>query len=176
METNDLVAIGAGFLIFFVLGTTGVVLTGVGAPDPALEQPIAFNHKRHVEDVGLECTECHQHYETETFSGLPGAEICALCHEEAQGDSPEELRLVERIQGGEPLEWHSLYRQPPHVFYSHRRHVMVAGLECATCHQEIAGAALATRPPRRVVKLQMEDCLGCHLEQGAATDCTACHR
>jgi hypothetical protein len=139
----------------------------------ANQQPIAFNHLKHVEEVDLECDTCHQFYAKETFSGLPRAEVCTQCHEEAQGSSPEEAKLVQLIQGGKPLEWRSLFRQPPHVFFSHRRHAVVAEMQCADCHGTIAKSEA---PPTRVKKLRMDDCIVCHELRGASTDCTACHR
>ncbi len=143
------------------------------APSAETRQPIAFNHRVHVQDNGMECSECHDSYEKETFSGLPGADLCSFCHAEAQGESVEELKLVAMLEEGKPLEWKRLFRQPSHVFYSHRRHVAVAGLECETCHGSFAETA---RPPARVERLEMDDCLDCHRRQGASEDCTACHR
>ena len=136
-------------------------------------QPIAFDHKKHVEENQLACSTCHEYFEKETFSGLPGAEICASCHLEPQGKSAEEAKLVQLLQGGEPLEWKPLFRQPPHVFFTHRRHVVVAHLECAVCHGSIAASLV---PPGRVQRLHMRDCLECHRRAGATTACTGCHR
>lgn len=161
-----------GFAAFFVLWTLGLGLFRDRAVVRA-RQPIEFNHRLHVEEAGMACTDCHEFYESEAFSGMPTAETCAFCHEEVAGESREEARLVELLQAGSPLEWQPLFRQPSHVYYSHRRHVGVAGLECEACHGAIA---TSKRPPRRVRKLLMDECLECHLDGDAATDCTACHR
>lgn len=162
-----------GFLIFFLLTTlVGALAKGSLAPDPP-SQPIAFNHRRHVEDLGLECSSCHPFYERETFSGLPNAATCAECHLEPLGESPEEERLLRLLEAGSPLEWNPLFRQPPHVFYSHRNHVAVAKIECQECHGVFAGTEV---PPDRVKRLRMEDCLHCHEGAGASRECTACHR
>jgi len=162
-----------GFGIMFSL-STGILSSfrsrTVVAGGP---QPIEFNHRLHIEEVGLECTDCHESFESETFSGMPTAETCAFCHEEATGESPEEARLVKLLQEGSPLVWQPLFRQPSHVFYSHRRHVGVAGIECEVCHGKFASKQ---RPPRRVRRLTMDDCLQCHQEGGVASDCTTCHR
>ena len=160
-----------GFAIAFV--SVLVLVTTFGRPSPRVEQPIAFNHRIHVEDVGLECIDCHEFYESETFSGLPEAETCVMCHEEAQTESSEEAKLVRILTQGQPLEWQSLFQQPSHVFYSHSRHVAVAGMECDVCHGPFA---TAEAPPEQADLLTMDDCLDCHQESNASTDCTACHR
>ncbi|MFQ5791471.1 MAG: cytochrome c3 family protein [Acidobacteriota bacterium] len=161
-------AAALGFLIFFLVSGTVVALW-----PSRTEQPIAFNHRRHVLENDMACSECHEFYETETFSGLPGVETCAFCHEEAQGESEEEQKLVKLLEEGTPLEWERLFRQPPHVFYSHRRHVAVAGMECNVCHGSIAESEA---PPQRVGRLKMDDCLDCHEKEQVSTECTACHR
>ncbi len=159
-----------GFAVFFILTTATFSLRRSRAE---ARQPIEFNHRLHVEEAGISCSDCHEFYDSEAFSGMPTAETCALCHEEVVGESPNEARLVRLLESGAPLEWRPLFRQPAHVFYSHRRHVGVAGLECEVCHGSIGASE---RPPRKVDSLLMQDCLDCHLEGDAATDCTACHR
>jgi hypothetical protein len=159
------------FLAFFFL--TGAVTIWRGGPEPRARQPIAFNHKKHVQELDLACSSCHQFYEKEAFSGLPGADVCSTCHQEPQGKSKEEAKLVRLLQSGAPLEWTGLFRQPAHVFYSHRRHVVAARIECAVCHGSIAAT---TAPPTSVKRLRMKDCLDCHRRSGVSTDCTACHR
>ena len=163
----------AGFLLFFVASGTFVLFLGATPFPRAVEQPIAFNHRKHVEEHEISCSTCHLSYEEETFSGLPDAEVCAFCHLEAQGTSAEELKLVDLLAGGAALDWKPLFRQPPHVFYSHRRHVAVAGLECSVCHGSIGESE---SPPGRVTPLRMSDCVECHRRSGASTTCTACHR
>lgn len=158
---------------FFVLSTAALTLTRVLTPSAATRQPIEFNHKKHVEENSLDCVECHEFTAEKPFSGLPAADLCAFCHAEAQGESAEELRLVQLLEEGAPLEWKPLFRQPPHVYYSHRRHVGVAKLDCQICHGSIAATEA---PPARVERLKMDDCLDCHRREGATENCTACHR
>jgi hypothetical protein len=157
-----------GFVVFFLV-SGAFVRSG----ERAARQPIQFNHRIHVVDNDMSCSECHVYYEKQTFSGLPTRETCAFCHDEPIGQSPKEQRLVEMLQSGAPLEWSRLFKQPRHVFYSHRRHVVVAGLECETCHGDIAETE---SPPRSVRNLVMDDCLSCHEQEHAQTDCTTCHR
>lgn len=161
------------FLGFFaVTGAVSIWPSG-GVSKPRGTQPIAFNHKIHVKDLDLACSSCHQFYEKETFSGLPDSEVCATCHLDPQGKSKEEERLVKLLKAGVALPWTPLFRQPAHVFYSHRRHVVAAKIECAACHGAIA---TSVAPPQSVKRLRMQDCQDCHRRSGVSSDCTACHR
>jgi hypothetical protein len=173
LDKDTLSASAVGFFLF-LLGIVLVSGLARSALSPgAIEQPVAFNHRIHVEELGLECTECHPYYEKEAFSGLPKGDTCRFCHEEAQGESRQEMTLVGLLSEGRELEWERLYQQPPHVFYSHRRHVAVAALACQTCHGGIGSSEV---PPTRVQQLTMEACMDCHQENGVTNDCTTCHR
>ncbi len=140
---------------------------------PSVGQPIAFNHKKHVADNQIGCSTCHTFYETETFSGLPDADVCSTCHSEPQGKSAEEAKLIRLLKEQRPLVWNSLFRQPSHIFYSHRRHVVKAQIKCERCHGNFAQT---TSPPRSVHRLKMADCIACHEQQNVPVDCTTCHR
>ena len=165
-------AVIAGLLVFFVLTAAFSAVYG-RASAAKTRQPVAFNHRKHVKDLELACSTCHQFYEKETFSGLPDADVCGACHSEPQGKGAEEARLVKILKTGGSPQWVPLFRQPAHLFYSHRRHVVVAKIQCQVCHGSIAET---TTPPETVRKLKMQDCLDCHAREGVSTDCTACHR
>jgi hypothetical protein len=160
------------FLLFFAASASLLAIRRNRSARRA-RQPISFNHQKHVKDLELPCSTCHEFFEKETFSGLPSAEVCASCHLEPQGKSEEEKKLVRLLQRGASLDWKPLFRQPAHVFYSHRRHVMAAKLDCGVCH---GGIAQTREPPLRVRTLRMKDCLDCHRRRGVSMDCTACHR
>jgi len=165
------------FLIGFLgVSVPALALTALGIihfGSRSVKQPVEFNHKKHVAELGISCDTCHSSYQKETFSGLPSAEDCAACHAEAQGSGEKERALVEKLKRGETLEWKRLFAQPPHVFFSHRRHVVVAKLACPTCH---GGIADTSSPPRQVRKLAMADCIACHRKSNVSVACTACHR
>ena len=122
------------FFVFVLAGGSSYMLKAT----PEVEQPIRFNHKKHTQELGLECNTCHIYYETQNFSGLPTLDICLACHEEKVTDSPEEEKIRTMAKGKRELVWQRLYHVPEHVYYSHRRHVVVGGIECATCHGKIA--------------------------------------
>lgn len=143
-------------------------------PSVRVSQPIQFNHQKHVKDVGLDCTTCHEYVTTSEHSGLPSLETCEGCHSEALTKSPEEQRLRELIASQPQTAFHKLFRLPDDVRYSHRRHVGGGALACETCHGAIAETT--TPPPAALIRITMDTCTGCHVERNVKTDCTACHR
>lgn len=153
------------------LAVVGVTLSLAFRP---VEQPIAFNHRLHVEELGSECTDCHLYARTGMRATIPNLEVCSDCHEEAQTESPEEARLVEYIQTAVPIPWRKVYWVPDHVYFSHRRHTAIADIDCSTCHGAIE--AKETPVTRRDVRLTMGRCMACHEETGTSNDCILCHR
>jgi hypothetical protein len=143
-------------------------------PTEAVAQPIQFNHQKHVKEVELECTTCHEYATTGAHSGLPSLSTCQGCHSEALTKSPEEQKLLELIATDPQPQFKKLFRLPDHAYYSHRRHVVAGALACGTCH---GGIADTTAPPRYpLVRITMATCTSCHAEKGVATGCTDCHR
>ena len=169
----DLLAVGSGFFVLLALSAVVSFFANAKYSESGASQPISFNHRLHVEDEGLECSACHSYYERETFSGLPSMNACVLCHSEMQGESAAEEKLVSAIEDGTAIEWAPLFRQPPHVFFSHRLHVVVAEIECATCHGDIGQSE---EPPTNPRRLSMDQCIACHEEHGIAESCGSCHR
>ncbi len=151
-----------------LLGTAGLAALGWWALLPAVpaRQPAAFDHSRHAR---LACAVCHQGVETGTAAGLPEAELCRRCHAKAPDHAPKDA-----FEAGGRLRWAQLTRLPSHVMFSHRRHVALGRLECASCHGAIA--RLSEPPSRLLVRLDMKACLSCHRREGVTEDCAACHR
>ncbi len=159
-----LIGLAAGvLLLFFLIGL------GVGSKT---EQPISFNHKKHLEQ-GLECDACHRFYKTQTFSGLPDLNTCLECHKEPATKSPEEEKIRQFQKKREEIPWKRLYREPDHVFFSHRRHVVLGKLQCQTCHGDIGQRE--TPPAKPWVKMTMNWCMDCHTKNKVTNDCLACH-
>lgn len=160
-------------IALFLLGAAGFAAgRTLLRPEASIEQPIAFNHRLHAEAV--ECETCHEYVRSSAHSGLPGLSTCLQCHEEPQTDKAEEKKVRALAAAGQEHVFRKLFRLPNNVFFTHRRHAGLAGLECTTCH---GGIAQTESPPGApLVRITMDFCLGCHRERGVSTDCTRCHR
>lgn len=160
------------FFIGLVFGTFLLLLLiqfGLGSKS---EQPISFNHKKHLEQ-GLACDACHRYYHTENFSGMPDLKTCLECHKESVTKSNEEEKIRQFQQTGKEILWKRIYEQPDHVFFSHRRHVVLGKLSCQTCHGEMGQSE---KPPTKPwVKMTMKWCMDCHTKSKVTNDCLACH-
>ncbi len=155
-------AIGVFLLFLFIsfsLGSKG-------------EQPITFNHKKHVEQ-GLGCDACHRFFKTQTFSGMPDLNTCLECHKEPVTKTSEEEKIRQFQQKGKEIPWKQIYGQPDHVFFSHRRHAVLGKISCPTCHGNIDKSE---KPPTKPwVKMTMRWCMDCHTKNKVTNDCLACH-
>lgn len=156
----------------------GAVLLGVflgSRPAPA-RQPIRFSHQLHVKQA--KCAACHQYTIKLAAAGTPRLADCLDCHEGSQAKTPddqkEEAKIEEFAKTQREIPWVRIAALAPDVFFSHRRHVSLGKVECATCHGAIADTtALPSKP---AVAFTMTWCLSCHQERKASVDCLACHR
>ncbi|MFQ5662630.1 MAG: cytochrome c3 family protein [Terriglobia bacterium] len=159
-----------------LLGGAALVAGGLLAltrgPSGPPAQPIAFNHRTHVEErARLDCLFCHTTANRSTRAGIPSAQGCLLCHMGILPDHPEIRKLRSYREQGRPVPWQQVYRLPAFVYFSHKRHVR-AGIECQECHGDLTRMAAA----RLEVNHTMGSCLACHQQRGAPTDCLTCHK
>ncbi|MEW6749494.1 MAG: cytochrome c3 family protein [Candidatus Latescibacterota bacterium] len=136
-----------------------------------VHQPFSFNHRAHAP---LACVACHQGVEMRAAAGLPDERLCLQCHATAPVTHPDEVRRWAEIGRPAAGAWGRLYRVPDHVYFSHRRHVGLAALDCVLCHGDMADQT--TPPSRPLAALSMQTCLQCHRQEQASTDCAGCHR
>jgi hypothetical protein len=153
-----------------VIGITGLV-RGIGS---AVVQPLAYNHKIHVAEAGLECVDCHLRVNEHERASIPNFELCSECHEEAVGESQAEKALIEFISEGRNIPWIQVHVVPPHAYFSHRRHVSLGGIECTKCHGEVS--AMTSPFTKAYEEVSMEWCIDCHRERHIPIDCSTCHR
>lgn len=150
---------GAGVWVAWALGS--------------VQQPLAFNHRVHVQEAGFDCTDCHAYARSGVRATIPTLEVCAGCHEEASSGSADEARLLGYVRAGTPIPWRKVFTVPEHVYFSHRRHTAAAGLECDVCHGDVAAREEPFSRPRAP---SMDSCMECHRRSGASNDCIWCHR
>jgi hypothetical protein len=130
-----------------------------------------FSHRIHVEDQGLDCSDCHVGAEDSDEPGMPVAMQCALCHVDLDAEKPPEEQVASRFVDGEYVA-RSASALADEVIFSHLTHVD-AGAECSTCH----GAIETTDSIRAAdVALSMSECMDCHANLGVSQDCATCHR
>lgn len=139
--------------------------------EEAPEQPIAFSHKKHVGELELECTTCHLYADQSKHAGVPAVQICMSCHEGVATDKPEIQKLAKYWEDKEPIPWAKVHEVKDHVYFTHKRHIK-AGIECVSCHGEIA----TMDKVYRVNSLKMGWCVDCHKSKGASLDCYTCHK
>jgi len=160
------------FLIGLLIGASLLLLFINFGSSVRSKQTFSFNHKKHHEQ-GIECHTCHPFAKEQTFSGMPTITICMECHQDNITQHPDEEKIRQYHKDGREFEWKRLFQQPDDIFFSHRRHVAIARLDCQHCHGEIGQSEkLPTKPS---IKMSMEWCMDCHAKQKANNDCLACH-
>lgn len=178
---------GGGFFIFLVLGLVGSLLFGwVVYPQLIYSkklQPVAFNHKVHMENAGMACTDCHSYRKDGSFKGLPTTADCAQCHADVTGGKTPGEKAIdefvkEYVQKNKEVPWLVYQYQPDNVYFSHLAH---EGFACTSCHPDVAKT---TTPPAYYenrlsgysnVTMRMWQCERCHAELQVANGCYVCH-
>ena len=178
--------VGAGVLLVGAL-VAWFVLSAWWSNPPAVlgfgegpEQPIGFPHTVHVTDAGLDCQFCHRTVATDEAASIPAVAQCLFCHGfgkidgrlSTSGTAEEELAKLIGELGAEqqPIDWVRVHRLPDHVQFVHAPHIQ-QGFSCSTCHGEVGEMQVV----KQVRNLKMRDCVDCHRDKGAPTDCTTCH-
>ena len=126
-----------------------------GALSP--QQPIAFSHKHHVGDDGIDCRYCHTSVETSSFAGIPPTDTCMGCHSQIWNTAEILEPVRASLRSGKSLEWTRVHDLPDFVFFNHSIHVN-KGIGCSTCHGRIDQMPLT----RKVNTLFMQWCIECH--------------
>ncbi len=152
--------------------------------------------------AGLDCVFCHHTVTTESSAGIPALELCSACHTyfgAADNAGLITLREAAGVVGEQPydIEWRRVHRLPDHVRFSHEPHVRYltsnpsainslneppdssvlsqstvgASQVCSTCHGNIASMEQVFQ----VEPLKMGQCVSCHRQNEAPTDCATCH-
>jgi len=151
---------GAVLLVALVAGLAAInespYITEVGV---ARTQPIAFSHKHHVGDDGIDCRYCHTSVEESAFAGIPPTKTCMNCHTQIWADSPMLAPIRESFRTGMPIQWTRVHNLPGFVYFDHSIHVH-KGIGCSTCHGRVDQMPLMWRENT----LYMDWCLECHRE------------
>lgn len=169
-------ALGVIVLLLLAIPAVAVVARSyILAPTtmPTKDQPIEFPHNLHMNVVGLDCTYCHRGATMMPDATLPAIQLCMGCHAVVPAEGrPELQKLITAFNEGTPINWNRVHQMPDHVQFVHSMHIQ-AGFDCATCHGNVA--QMGKPGAKQVRDLRMGDCVDCHQENGARTDCSVCH-
>jgi hypothetical protein len=160
-------ALLAGGVFFIVIGAPRLQAAQPPAPPT---QPIAFDHRIHTQVAGLDCAFCHRTAATGVTAGLPDVQQCMDCHQTVGQGQPEidKVRTAFRLQ--QAIDWQRVHRLPDHTRFTHDAHIQ-AGVACTTCHGEVSQMQQVVQ----VRSLKMADCVACHQQTNAPTECSTCH-
>jgi len=135
---------------------------------PAPTQPIAFNHKQHIQTAKMSCNDCHEPRGNGSTLAMPQPATCMRCHNTIATDNPDIKRVAEAAKNEDPIQWVRVYRVPSFVTFSHKTH---SAATCEQCHGPVA--------ERTAIALEkdtsMGTCIACHQSKGAPSTCDTCH-
>ena len=106
------------------------------------DQPVPYDHKLHVGQLGMDCRYCHSFVENSGHANVPTASTCWNCHQNVKTDSPKLEPIRKAIDknyenyDGKPVEWVRIHRSPDYVYFDHSAHVN-RGVSCASCHGDV---------------------------------------
>jgi mono/diheme cytochrome c family protein len=152
-------------LIFVVVLFAGLAdlmtrLAAIGVyEDYQPSQVVAYDHSLHAGTMEIDCRYCHNSVEKSKHAGLPTTNVCMNCHanvwETKNGTGAEEIAKLHAAAGfdkdlkdyirdengdvveGDPIVWNKAHNLPDHVFFSHKQHVDVGGVDCMQCHGDV---------------------------------------
>lgn len=122
-------------------------------------QPIAYSHKLHAGQMGMDCRYCHHIVEKSPHAGVPPTDVCMNCHSVVKTNSPEIMKLRDYHTAGKPVPWVRVHKVADYVYFNHSAHVN-KGVSCVECHGRIDQMDVV----RQVEPLSMAWCLECHTE------------
>jgi mono/diheme cytochrome c family protein len=172
----NILFVGAAVLIVILKFSYDTML-GVGVTtNYQPTQPIAFSHKVHAGQNGVDCNYCHTSARKSKHSGIPSANVCMNCHtyinEGAVTGTAEIQKIYDAIgfdaktrtyiDGYEekPIEWIRIHNLPDHAYFNHSQHVVVGDLECQDCHGPVEEMDVLYQH----AELTMGWCIDCHRE------------
>jgi len=125
----------------------------------APEQPVAYSHRLHVDQLGLGCQYCHSFATIADVSNVPATETCMNCHGVVKPQSLSLEMVRESWATGNSIPWVKVHQLPDYAQFSHAAHTNV-GVGCETCHGRIDQMDVVYQ----VEPLSMGWCLECHRE------------
>ena len=192
--------VGLGSLVIVIGLVVSLFLTlyGIGVMEEYQpSQPIAFPHKIHAGDNGIDCKYCHNSVTKSKSAGLPTVNVCMNCHKQINGRTPAQQEQIAKIYEAAgwnpegsgkytgkttPIVWNKVHVLPDHVYFNHSQHVVVGGLDCKQCHGDMTKMTETAKvqPVSELNKIEgnvvltkptltMGWCIECHNEKEIST-------
>lgn len=134
-------------------------------------QPIAFSHKIHAGQNGINCVYCHTSAEKGKTAGIPSLNVCMNCHTHVN-EGPSGTEEIAKIYAAldfdpatktygddpTPVEWVRVHNLPDLAYFNHSQHVVVGKIECQECHGAVEEMGVAEQHS----PLTMGWCIDCH--------------
>ncbi len=174
-------------VLFLGLYTIGTV------EDYQPSQPIEFPHSVHAGTNGIDCKYCHNSVTKSRTAGLPTVNVCMNCHKQISGRTADQQAKIQKIYdaagylpegAGEytgvtkEIVWNKVHVLPDHVYFNHRQHVVVGGVDCKQCHGDMTKMTQTAKvqPVSELNKVEgnvqltkttltMGWCIECHMEK-----------
>jgi hypothetical protein len=146
---------GGGVYVVFLYATIASPTTQQVGYMP--KQPVAYSHRVHVGELGMDCRYCHTTVETAAFAAIPPTQVCMNCHTMVRKDSEKMAPVRESYATGQPLRWRRVHDLPDYAYFSHQAHV-TRGVGCVSCH----GRVDRMEEVWQEKPLNMGFCLDCH--------------
>jgi len=146
---------------------------------PEQSVPLLFDHAQHLKD-GADCLTCHESANSSARAedrNVPGHPQCEQCHDIVAAADGKPADPRSDCQACHPGFDQTVRPAPAQLLFpaanlrfTHQAHVS-RKVECATCHEGVPRASLATRSELP----KMATCLKCHDGRTAASTCVTCH-
>jgi hypothetical protein len=120
-------------------------------------QPVAFDHKLHVGQLGMDCRFCHSYVEMSGHSNYPTTQTCMACHTQVQVNNPKLQPVRDSWATGQPISWVKIHNVPDYAYFNHSAHVN-RGVSCVSCHGKVNEMNVVWEDK----SLSMGWCLSCH--------------
>jgi hypothetical protein len=123
----------------------------------APSQPVAFSHRIHAGQLGMDCRYCHSFVELSGPANVPATQTCWNCHQHVIKGDPKLDKVVASVESGRSIDWVKVHKLPDYVYFNHSAHVN-RGVSCVECHGRIDQMTRVTHEK----PLSMSWCLDCH--------------
>lgn len=184
LKNKKLVFFTVLLLVGFLASAGWKTMWNVGVHEGYMPvQPIKFSHQLHAGVNQIDCQYCHGGAYKSKNASIPSANVCMNCHTGVTGSeqyggeiSPEIAKIYRALDydpnTGEygnnprPIEWIRVHNLPDFAYFNHSQHVVVAGIDCATCH----GPVETMEELYQFSPLTMSWCVDCHMATEVNSD------